>query len=293
MNYIVYQAYNSIDNLNECLYSIYSVEKFSENIKIVIYTDQESYFKDRVPSKMNIDYRHVSQEEITKWRGINNFVHRFKIEVLLDLIRHLKEDANILYIDTDTTIKKSLDPVFKEIEGSRLFMHVNEGEIGDTKNNLIFKKVTNYAKSNQKYSDLVPINQDMWNAGAIGFKSTDIDLLNQVLDHTDKIYSEFPKHIAEQLSFSIIFTKEKARNLKDLESEIFHYWNFKEFRSVLHSFFRLNESEEEIRKELHKIDPEKLIQPKLDYPKLPFLKKQYRKLTKKWELANYEKRSGE
>ena len=289
MDYIVYQAYGNIDNLNECLYSLFTLKKHADKNQIIVYTDQGDYLKKHAPVSLNVHYRTIGAREISEWRGPFNFVHRFKIVLLLDLVSSIPGKHNILYVDTDTTFRSATDVLFNQIETGNLFMHQDEGKIRDKRNrNLIFAKITTYSKSKKRHSNLIPADQNMWNAGVLGFRSTDVDKLHEALDMTDKIYSEFPKHIVEQLAFSIVFSRDDTRTLLAAENHIFHYWNFKEFRMVLRELFAQKRTEADVVSRLDHINPERLIQPKLEYENLPFFQKQLKKILGKWKMPDYE-----
>src|SRR5688572_22194837 len=99
-NYLVYQAYGSIDILHECMYSILSFYKTNPNsdTQIVIYTDAKPYLHSYLGQ--TIIYQEIDQNRIHLWQGDINFVHRVKIKMLQDFIVNHK--GNILYTDTDT-----------------------------------------------------------------------------------------------------------------------------------------------------------------------------------------------
>ena len=278
MNTIVYQAYGNLDILNECLFSLYSLASVKTDCQIVIYTDNPAYFETRAPEELTIHFEIVDEKTIMDWRGEFNFVHRFKVKMLQHLLNSKLETSNILYVDTDTKFRLNLENVFGKIESGVLFMHLDEGNMSSlSKTNPIFRKTLKYARSKSASSQLIPPQQHMWNAGALGFKSKDLEILNRVLDITDQIYAEFPKHIVEQLAFSIEFAGQDSRQLQALDQQIFHYWNFKEFRQILKNFFEEHASYNEIVEHLQTVDPEVLIQAKLEFEKLPKYKKLFRK----------------
>jgi hypothetical protein len=81
-----------------------------------------------------------------------------------------------------------------------------------------------------------PINElAMWNAGVLGFNTRYRYLLDEVLAFTDSEYPAFPKHIIEQFAFSVFF--QQTDMVKCAAPYILHYWNLKEARQVLASFF--------------------------------------------------------
>jgi hypothetical protein len=134
-------------------------------------------------------------------------------------------------------------------------------------------------------------NLKMFNAGAVGLNSRHKFLLQDVLALTDAVYARFPKHIAEQFAFS--YCLQKSGTIKTAEQQIAHYWNLKEFRQLLKTFFALNaeESIPNLVKKLHHLDPMAIQQDKNAFEDLPFLQRWLRHLTgKRWKIARYEKR---
>ena len=240
-NYILYVAYGSINNINECRYSLLKyIDEYSSdllnNTSIVIYTDQPHFFKTFTLYSSSITTKEVSLAQIKEWRGINDFVFRTKIKIIQDFFSTHK--GNLLYCDTDTYALTSLQPIFSSIEQGNFYMHLYEGILGD-KSNAYFKKwdkflSTNLIEYNKKklhYSNQI----QMWNAGILGISSENSNLLDDVLSLTDTIYKKFPKHIAEQFAFG--YCMQQRGIIKSTADNILHYWDLKEFRIVLEQFF--------------------------------------------------------
>jgi hypothetical protein len=76
----------------------------------------------------------------------------------------------------------------------------------------------------------------MWNAGVLGFSTDHAYLLEDVLAFTDFVYPRFPKHVVEQFAFSLYF--QNTSQIHTAHTHIYHYWNLKELRPILLSFFR-------------------------------------------------------
>jgi hypothetical protein len=287
-NYIVYQAYGSIDILNELIYSIASFYNQSNNlpVNIVVYTDNVKYLSKYLPS--SIIYEELSTSKIKEWRGEIDFVHRVKVEMLLDFCR--KYSGNVLYLDTDTIFTKSPDNLFRAISNDILVMHTSEGKMSITKNRL-FEKITDFLKN--KLFDLngnsitISSEQEMWNAGVLGFTTEKNHLLYDVLALTDILHKQYKKHIMEQLSFSYIFLKNGL--LTAAENQVFHYWNFKEFRQLLKEYLLEQDTFEKILATSHTINPAQLILPKIRFEKQAHLLQQFKKhvLKQKWYMPNY------
>ena len=299
MNFLLYQAYGKPEIAFEALYSILSYLKVSEGLpadeqaQIVVYTDQQALFEtylNQVPKP--IRYEPMPAELITEWRGEINFVHRVKIKRLQDFFS--RELGNVLYVDTDTVFLSDVSPVFQKIGRGELYMHIQEGTL-QSRQNRIFDKIYRFLQpldfafrvDGQRIE--VPAKTEMWNAGVLGINDRHKNLLQRVLHFTDAVYPQLPMHIIEQLGFSLYFTQN--RTVLPAYNYIYHYWNFKEFRGVLGQFFDANKGKTtpELIARLHKIDPQELIKPKLEYENLRGWRRTWRKLSGvKWKLPEYE-----
>src|SRR5215218_7933039 len=118
-NAILYQAYGGVDFINECRYSllkylhVYNL-KPPATTGIFVYTDQPHLFSDFFPFFHRLEFIPLKNETIKQWRGPHDFVHRFKIEMILDFLNRF--DGNLLYCDTDTYAATPLEDLFKDIE---------------------------------------------------------------------------------------------------------------------------------------------------------------------------------
>jgi len=237
-SYIVFQCYGSESIFHECTYALLSLSRLyaqgmPADTEIWIYTDKPEWFKDLRGCTLPLNFRTVDQQQIQAWRGKIDFVHRVKVEVLKDICS--KKDGNILYLDTDIVFTHHIDKMLADIAAGKLYMHVMEGVVSDG-SNPIFKKLAAYLhKSHAKVKDKPLYDIAMWNAGVLGFHTRHKHLLDEVLAFTDKVHPEFPKHIVEQFAFSVFF--QQTGDVKAAAPYILHYWNLKEVRVLLASFF--------------------------------------------------------
>ncbi len=238
-NYIVLQCYGNESIFHECAYALLSLSRLYtpgelENTEIWIYTDNPGWFGSFKDCWLPLHFRTVDDNTIKQWKGDINFVHRVKIEVLKDLVKN--KTGNILYLDCDIVITHSIEQIFKNINAGQLYMHVREGLISD-RGNIVFEKLHDHykGKPSLKIKDKPVHEFAMWNAGVLGFNTSYSNLLDEVLAFTDTEYPAFPKHVIEQFAFSIYF--QQAGLVKAAAPYIFHYWNLKEARTVLASFF--------------------------------------------------------
>ena len=287
--YILFQAYGNKSILLECQFALMQLLKYNstDSFCVVLYTDDQDFFKPILQQFIHHEIIYVTPGKIKQWRGEINFVHRVKIEILLDFFE--THTGAFLYFDTDTYCKNSVIPLFEEIEKGSIIMHTYEGNLDDRKN-IVFKKWKLFLQQNKiNYNGKLIKNIDsiqMWNAGVIGFNKAYIPQLKQTLQLTDSIYPKFSKHTVEQFAFSYIF--QNTTSVKAADSIIFHYWDLKEYRELLKYFFEKNHSltTQQQTEKLQEILPENIFPEKRFYKKLPFYKKW---ISQKWEIGKYVK----
>ena len=124
----------------------------------------------------------------------------------------------------------------------------------------------------------------MWNAGVIGMNSSQKNLLDTILWLSDVMYEKYQKHVMEQLAFS--YCLQTNHTIKPTDYAIYHYWFFKEFRTVLEKFFNEHQGKslQELSLLIDEINPEILVIPKKTYEAMPKWKRWLWKLqSKTWE----------
>jgi len=243
--YIVFQAYNSIDIINECKLALLSLIKVDyqfaqKEIEIIIFTDQKEEFN-IFEEALTIHFHLLDQEKVKEFRGDIDFVHRVKIKVLQEVARRYA--GLFLYCDTDVLFQFTINELFDKINDSNFYMHLNEGLISK-RSNPILKKTDDFLRSGHQLKTsegkkyFFSNSLIMYNAGVLGFPSNKAYLLNDVLDLTDKMYQLFPKHIVEQFAFSYVL--QTNGTVWEANEQIFHYWNLKEIRPYIQSFLDKN-----------------------------------------------------
>lgn len=235
---LVYQAYGHEAILEECLWSLLSLSRWiqpEEAPDVWIYTDQPEWFQ-AWPIPFSVVYQKLDAEKIKAWRGPQNFVHRLKIELLADVLK--QRPGPLLYLDTDTEFVQSPLPLLRSVAAGKRFMHVSEGKLSQPQQPVLNKLLSFF----QKHPNLpgckleVTGDTEMWNAGVLGFSEKEECPLHQALLLTDALYPLYPKHIVEQFSFSVVMQEKGV--VHAAAPYLFHYWNFKEWRLWLASFFK-------------------------------------------------------
>ena len=204
------------------------------NTEIWIYTDNADWFRSFKDCPLPLHFREVNHALIQQWRGKIDFVHRVKIEVLKDMVS--SHEGNILYADTDVVFTHRIDNMLQGIADGKLYMHVMEGIVSGC-GNPVLTKLYNYLQGHSAMKvDGKPIyDLAMWNAGVLGFNTRYHAVLDDVLTFTDTEYPKFSKHVIEQFAFSVFM--QQAAQVHTAAPGILHYWNLKEARQVLASFF--------------------------------------------------------
>jgi hypothetical protein len=246
--HLIYQAYGRLDILRQTLFSIVSLLKIispESPLRIVVYTDNKKFFSDFFAASKDsaaIDrmiYVEVSAEQIRKWRGAIDFVHRVKVEVLADAAQ--KFQGPQFYVDGDTYFVVDPTKLFLSLDDNHSLMHVAEYKISEGRDPLA-KKIRKFVAQNEVMvaSEKVKVLPEhyMYNAGVLGLSEKNKRLLPLILELTDTWFMLYGKHVIEQLAFS--YYLQTRTHVRTCEDVIGHYWNQKdEFQISIDEF--LNE----------------------------------------------------
>ncbi len=239
-NSLVFLCYGAEPVFHECTMALLTLtqQEHWKNIPgfcICIYTDKPEWFSRFADCPLPLTFRQIDADTIGRWRGAIDFTHRVKIEALLDYTA--SHPGNVLYSDTDVVFRAAPDNIFSQIQNGNLYMHVMEGQVA-AQGNPVLTKLNKYLDAyGAKNASGHPLSSSyMWNAGVLGFPPSAQGLLQRVLEFTDAHYPKFPKHIVEQFAFSVVFAAQA--NIHTAAPVITHYWNLKEIRPLLASFFQ-------------------------------------------------------
>lgn len=295
-SYIVFQAYGNEGILQECAFVLLTLSRqhTAEELKdteVWIYTDQPEFFKAFGDCTLDLHFRQVDHTLLQQWRGAIDFVHRVKIEMLRDFTKD--REGQILYLDTDVCFFSPVTELFRNIAEGKIYMHIMEGPVHETEN-VIFQKLSRFIKKNNPLKvggeevNIAP-ETTMWNAGVLGFHTRYKPLLEDILLFTDEVYVQFHKHVVEQFAFSYYF--QNAAPMLTAHTRIYHYWNLKEIRFILASFFRYfkGKSWEEMAQYSRLVQLPEPMQQKVNFlqnrtPLAKFLKKHWQPQEPRWDL---------
>ncbi len=233
-NYLIYQAYGNPDILNEALFSLLSYLRQPAEATVLLYTDNVAHFRAVLGELPAVAYVPIAPDQWRAWRGDIDFVHRVKIKVLQHAAAHYT--GQLLYADTDTVFTQPLATLFAALARGERFMHVSEGRLGD--GNPLNRKINRALQAGggpALAGGRIAPHTQMYNAGVLGFRCLDAPLLAEVLALTEQLYRRYPKHVMEQLAFSVVWAQ--AGPVREAAPWVHHYWDLKEIRPVLAELF--------------------------------------------------------
>jgi hypothetical protein len=225
---LVYQAYGRSDIVQQVLFSVVSLKSHYSGkfpFEIEIYTDRKSDLEDFFQNEAQIRLIEFTNQDLQKWRGEIQFVHRVKLEILKAASA---EGSAVVYLDGDTYFKANPDPLFRQISDSVSLMHLRESSLAEGFD-LLTRKIAKFVKRKSfqtKTETLnIPPETEMWNAGVIGVSAQNTKWFQPMIDLTDVLYSKYQKHVMEQLAVSYYLNRETE--VLPAESLIHHYWDQK------------------------------------------------------------------
>lgn len=236
---LVLQAYGRPRIVQEARFAILTFQRFALRRAtpwpVVVYTDQPAAFTSLGP---NVATEPMDAERLRRWRGTIDFVHRVKLEMLLDAFaRHA---GPLLYIDSDTYFTRDPAELFARIAPDAALMHECEGRLEERKNG-IFRKMDRFVRRTPLPLPglgmaRMPASTAMWNAGVLGLHPAHRDAIADALALTDAMHARYPKHVTEQLAVSYVLQTRWA--VRAADDAIHHYWRHcPELEPVLAAFF--------------------------------------------------------
>jgi hypothetical protein len=273
---LVYQAYGSGEILRQTGFSALSLLKNilpTDDLEIWIYTDNRPFFENIFGQNQKLKLIDITMDQVQKWRGQIQFVHRVKIEILQDAASKFK--GGLFYCDGDTFFRESPMPLFNRVNDRTSLMHLAEGALDQNKDPLS-KKILKFTKKHhfQVRNELVGIGPStvMWNAGFIGISEKNKSLLPLILELTDQTYSLYQKHVMEQLAVS--FYLQTRSTVLPAQDIVAHYWEQKnEYQKAIDLFLTENPN---LEAAFHHWDRFQTPAPPVKVEKKPLFKKIFR-----------------
>lgn len=234
------QAYGSARIIQEARFAVLTFLHFAltrqELWKVIVYTDQPGAF---ASLGAGVVTEPMDADRLRAWRGRIDFVHRVKLEMLLDCLQ--RHAGTLLYIDSDTWFERDPWLLYERIGPTGAVMHQCEGRLDEEQNGVV-RKMHRFVRGNAFQlpgGEIVqmPGSTGMWNAGVIGLDpSIAGPLLKRALALTDAMHAKYRKHVTEQLAVSWVLQNEI--HLQTADDAVHHYWRTcAEVEEILKKFF--------------------------------------------------------
>src|SRR5688572_16821437 len=168
---LVTQAYGSPRVIQQARFAVLTFLHYAlashEPWTVIVYTDTPEAFGDLGPG---VVIEPIHDARVRAWRGAIDFVHRVKLEILLDCLE--RHDGTLLYVDSDTWFDGDPWRLYERIGPADAVMHECEGRL-DAEPNGFLRKVHRFVRNNAfQLADgetvRIPGSTAMWNAGVIG-----------------------------------------------------------------------------------------------------------------------------
>lgn len=210
-----------------------------QDIQIVIFTDQP----EEMPAHDLISSIYLAPDELTRFRGPLDFVHRMKLEVM----RRAESELGLpfIFVDSDTRWLKIPDEPLASLADTGLppsrrfpiYMHKPEGVISPTFLPQYWKLLHKTQKQLSAWR-LPKGGWTVWNAGVFGVPIRAQGLFERALVINDELLLHVSyRHGVEQLTLSLLAAGEFQ--LRPFDEYLAHYWNHgSELPVVVGRFFR-------------------------------------------------------
>lgn len=236
---LVLQAHGDARFLQQARFCILTAQAHGRHApggpRVLVYTDHPARFADLGPTVTAVP---VTAEHMRRWRGDIDFVHRVKLEVVLDALA--RAGGRLLYVDSDTYFTVDPATLFARIAPGRTLMHESEGAFSNRANG-IQRKMQAFVRRHPFHlrsgeTVRIPEHTAMWDAGVIGVHADDTRLIRRALELTDAMYPLYHKHVIEQVAVSHVLQTESV--LDAAGDDVYHYWRYTpEFARILEDFF--------------------------------------------------------
>jgi hypothetical protein len=248
VQHVVYLSHGGPKYYDQTRFSVLSlldilIREDRSDVRIVIFTDRPS----ESPVHESVSSVYVAPEDLVRFRGPLDYVHRVKLEVL----RRAEAEIGLpfIYVDCDSRWLKIPDQQFAILADSRqqtadsivrptIYMHKAEGQISPTfhpqYSTLLHRKRRKLIE--WKLSEAGPWH--MWNSGTFGVPVGASGLFDKALAITDDFLLDVGYRIyVEQLALSL--TACSQFRVEPFDDCLAHYWSHgSELPVVLQRFFR-------------------------------------------------------
>jgi hypothetical protein len=184
--------------------------------EVLVTTDRPHWYRwfgDRIV------LRRLTPEDLVAWSGPQKFVWRIVLESLVEAAA--RGEANLLYLDTDTLVRKPLDDLIAALQQGDVFLHTLESPLHARRTG---SHRSLWEQTRGRFS--VDEKTELWNTGVVALGAQNLGLLPRALALCDEMTAAgVESWLIEQLAQSIIY--QSTGRLRAAKPWIDHYWGNK------------------------------------------------------------------
>lgn len=237
---ITYLAHGQNSSKYQTILSIYTlahhVTTGINDFRFVIYTDSDTSLFDKYLANLTVNLEILTKEQITTFRGTNNYSFRIKLLVLKDYFS--KYDENLFYIDSDTFFLRNPISLLNTISAKHSIMNAKEYNLidgGEIEFAHWFALRQALKRHQYKVGDKlikIPLETHMWNSGIIGIGREHSPLIDQIISLNDELFEKSSVFNVEQ--FAVSYIMQQSTEMHSTGDFINHYWS-KEIKNTFNA----------------------------------------------------------
>lgn len=240
---ILYLVHGDIGFHHQAIYSAATLlhlllESKRADVVIHVYTDRPELW----PAHPQVTTHRLEAEDLKRWRGPLDYVHRIKLEVL----RRAESELGLplVYVDCDTRWLAVPVDAFEALHTRTgtgkppLYMHTFEEEVSEHSAPAYFRLLKGKSRQLAEWGIHSHPPWRVWNAGTIGVPVGSEGLFADVLTVNDGLLPDATvRRTIEQLALSLVV--DERFELRPFDTWLRHWWAYGyELPFVLRRFFK-------------------------------------------------------
>lgn len=192
-----------------------------ERPEVVVTTDRPGWYRwfgDRVRIVL------LTRSLRAAWEGPQRFVWRVVMKAIQETALH-PPPANLLYLDTDTLVRRPLAPLLASLDSGAVFLHKLESALHRRRTGS-HRSLWRQTRGRRFAGFEVDRHTELWNSGVVAVSPQHAGLLTRAIELCDAMTGAgVESWLVEQLADSIVF--QATGRLREAQPFIDHYWGNK------------------------------------------------------------------
>lgn len=215
--YILYG--DSLAHFQEAVFSIATLRQHNTELPIIVLAD----CPDRFPSLPNIQVVPIDKQMAEEWMSDSTYHFRLKLQGIRYLLGNCAE--KLIYLDTDTLVRKDLGNWFDQINNENALMHKFEGRLGNSQFREHYQNVLGRSFTHTEFNKYdIDVHTPMYNSGLIGLCRQHLSSLDEALWLMEETDALIEWHTAEQLALGLALLAQGEVNTVG-DRQVYHYWH--------------------------------------------------------------------